>query len=247
MNSYYVYGYVRLDTNTYFYIGKGKKNRCFELKISRSSHFKNIVETIPCAVEIIKDNLTSEEAYYEEEKMIEKLVFEEGYSISVKGIKRNPLCHLVNKCWGGLGNAGYSHSEETKQKMSEFHTGKKLSDETKQKLSNLNKGENHPQYGTKHSEITRKRISESLKGKTFSEERRKNLSEAHKGIPNLANRRKVKCIELDMIFNSISEANAYMSENYGYKKLKISEVCNGKRPYTGKLKDGTKLHWIYVD
>ena len=53
--------------------------------------------------------------------------------------------------------------------------------------------------------------------------------------------------ELDMIFNSISEANAYMSENYGYKKLKISEVCNGKRLYTGKLKDGTKLHWIYVD
>ena len=26
-NKYYVYGYVRLDTNTYFYIGKGKNNR----------------------------------------------------------------------------------------------------------------------------------------------------------------------------------------------------------------------------
>ena len=24
---YYVYAYVRLDTNTYFYIGKGKNNR----------------------------------------------------------------------------------------------------------------------------------------------------------------------------------------------------------------------------
>lgn len=25
--NYYVYGYIRLDTNTYFYIGKGKDDR----------------------------------------------------------------------------------------------------------------------------------------------------------------------------------------------------------------------------
>lgn len=244
--NYYVYGYIRLDTNTYFYIGKGKNNRYLELKGSRSSHFKNIIENIPCVVEIIKDNLSLYDAYLEEEQMIEKLVFEEGYSISIKGIKRNPLCHLVNKCWGGLGNAGYSHSEESKKKLSDAHKGKVLSDDTKKKLSELNKGEKHPKYGTKNSDITRKRISNALKGKTFSEERKKHLSESHKGIPNLANRRKVRCIELDIVFDSISDANLYMSNNYGYKRLKISEVCNGKRPYSGKLNDGTKLHWEYV-
>lgn len=28
-NNYYVYGYIRLDTNAYFYIGKGKKEQIF--------------------------------------------------------------------------------------------------------------------------------------------------------------------------------------------------------------------------
>ena len=243
---YYVYGYIRLDTNTYFYIGKGKKNRCFELNVSRSSHFKNIVNKVPCVVEIIKDNLTSEDAYYEEEKIIERLVFEEGYSISIKGIDRNKNCHLVNKCWGGLGNAGYSHSDFSKNKISESHKGKTLSNETKHKLSILNKGERHPKYGTTHSLETRKRISESLKGKKFSAERKKNLSNSHKGIPNLVNRKKVRCIELDIVFESINHANLYMSQHYGYKRLKISEVCNNKRSYSGKLENGIKLHWEYV-
>ena len=41
MNNYYIYGYIRLDTNTYFYIGKGKGNRYKRIDI-RSLHFKNI-------------------------------------------------------------------------------------------------------------------------------------------------------------------------------------------------------------
>ena len=40
-NIFYVYGYIRLDTNTYFYIGKGKNNRCKRLD-NRKQHFMNI-------------------------------------------------------------------------------------------------------------------------------------------------------------------------------------------------------------
>ena len=39
---YYVYAYIRLDTNTYFYIGKGKDNRYLRLD-NRKQHFMNIV------------------------------------------------------------------------------------------------------------------------------------------------------------------------------------------------------------
>lgn len=244
-NKYYVYGYVRLDTNNYFYIGKGTGKRCFDIW-NRSEHFLNILDKVPCAVEILYDNLTEDESFYYEEKTIEDLVFNEGYSISIKGIKRNNGQHLVNKCWGGGTNNGYSHSKESKEKLSKAHTGKHLSEETKRKLSEINKGKNHPKYGTKNSEETRMKISQALTGKKFSEERKIRLSESHKGIPNLAMRKRVRCIELNKIFDSITEATNYMKENYGYKSLHIADVCNNKRPYSGKLKDGTKIHWEWI-
>lgn len=240
---YYVYGYIRLDNNSYFYIGKGCGKRIYETKFSRGSHFIRILETKDVCVEILQSNLTEEEAYEHERDIIERLVFEEGYSISVKGMKRNQDQHLVNKSWGGDGNIGYKQSEFAKESLRKRMTGRTVSEETKKKLSNLNKGEKHPKFGTKHSDETRKRISESLKGKKFSKERLKNLSESHKGIPS-PQRKKVKCIELNKVFDSISEANEYCKK-YGYNRLKISECCNGKRKYSGKLKDGTKLHWQY--
>jgi hypothetical protein len=39
---YYVYGYVRLDTNTYFYIGKGTNNRYKRIDLRVNLHFINI-------------------------------------------------------------------------------------------------------------------------------------------------------------------------------------------------------------
>ena len=41
---YYVYAYIRLDTNTFFYIGKGKDNRYLRLD-NRKEHFMNIFNT----------------------------------------------------------------------------------------------------------------------------------------------------------------------------------------------------------
>ena len=81
---------------------------------------------------------------------------------------------------GGEGFKG-KHSDITKQKMKDSHTGKKLSDdhkkkisdsmigrnhssETKQKIGNANKG-NHSNAGVLRSEDWKARISESNKGK----------------------------------------------------------------------------------
>lgn len=104
-NVYYVYGYIRLDYNNYFYIGKGKKNRCYQMQ-NRSKHFENIIKNIPCAIEIIESNLSEQDAYLKEAEIIENLVFNEGYSIYMSGFEQNKCQHLVNRYWGGLGGSG---------------------------------------------------------------------------------------------------------------------------------------------
>ena len=42
MNEYYVYEWIRLDTNEPFYVGKGKGNRCY--KTNRTLASKNSLE-----------------------------------------------------------------------------------------------------------------------------------------------------------------------------------------------------------
>ena len=83
---YYVYGYIRLDTNSYFYIGKGTGIRYKRIDL-RSNHFKNIINKVDCVVEIIKDNLTEKEALELECELIQQLVFEEGYTMEFDDYK----------------------------------------------------------------------------------------------------------------------------------------------------------------
>lgn len=54
-------------------------------------------------------------------------------------------------------------SEETKQKISEAHKGKKLSKEHKINLSKAKKGENNYNYGKNLSEEHKRKISEAMK------------------------------------------------------------------------------------
>lgn len=93
---------------------------------------------------------------------------------------------------------GKKHSAETRQKMSNAHTGKQagekhpnygkaLSAETRRKLSIATKGKNNPNYGKTHSKETRRKISESNKGrrgtftgKKHSAEARQKMSEYRK-------------------------------------------------------------------
>lgn len=79
---------------------------------------------------------------------------------------------------GRFFNSG--HTEETKKRLSEKHTGKKLSEETKQKLSKVNKGrlagERNGMYGKSHTDDAKRKISAAsrsrkslYKGKTYEE------------------------------------------------------------------------------
>lgn len=73
-------------------------------------------------------------------------------------------------------------------------------------------------------ELARQRNSESKKN-----------SEKMKALAN-ARKKKVRCIELDVVFDSITEAGEKMGINFH----NISAVCKGKRKTCGGY------HWEYV-
>ena len=62
MKNYYVYEWIRLDTNEPFYVGKGKNDRCFTIR-KRNKHFCDILKSceensIGIAINILNSNLT---------------------------------------------------------------------------------------------------------------------------------------------------------------------------------------------
>lgn len=108
-NQYYVYEWVRLDTNEPFYVGKGQGDRCYRKKRGNNQHFNNIVKNIPTAVVILHEGLTEEQALEIECWYIHQYEFEWGYN-------------LVNLTEGGEGVTGYRHSEEEiKRNRSQTH------------------------------------------------------------------------------------------------------------------------------
>lgn len=74
--------------------------------------------------------------------------------------------------------------------------------------------------------------------KRCSELGKKNI---HKAID--ATRVKVKCTTTGKVFNSITEASEY----YNATRTRISLCCKGEAKSTGKLPDGTKLQWEYIN
>lgn len=77
---------------------------------------------------------------------------------------------------GGEGMTGYTHSEETRKKLSEI-VKKSYTEERKQYLREIQKGK-------RYSEESKQKMSESHKGKKISEETRRKISKANKGENN---------------------------------------------------------------
>lgn len=240
-SNFYIYRHIRLDTNTPFYVGKGKDKRAYSKQ--RNNYWHRIVSKYGYVVEMIEENLTEDQAFAKEIELI-KLYKSQGF------------CE-ANFTDGGDGASGLNHSEEIKKRISEANKGqipwnkgktgvysgeslKKMSEETKgeknsqfgktpsketrKKLSDANKGENNGFYGKTHSEETREGISKARKGKKLSKETRKKMSEAQKGENN---------------------------HNYGKTtseetKKRISESNKGKIPVNRKKVICTKTNIIYV-
>lgn len=208
---YYVYEWIRLDTLSPFYVGKGKGDRAYQIK--KNKYFQDILKycdknNVEVVVSILQDNLTEEEAFEVECWYIGEYV--------CMGFE------LTNMTWGGEGGNAFSRmskeqQEEYRQKMRKAclgkNKGRKHTEEAKQLMSEKKKGkytgEKNPMYGKdvtkfmdkesilkwkqnigashrgmKRSESTKQKISMALTGRTFSEEHKKHLSESRTGKGN---------------------------------------------------------------
>jgi hypothetical protein len=154
---FYVYAYLRED-GTPYYIGKGRKKRAFVNTRRCVSCPKD-----PNRILILKKNLSEDEAFRFER-----------YMIFVLGRKNLGTGILRNLTDGGEGPAGYTHTEETRQRMSKSHTGKTLSKEARQKVSEARRGK-------PVSENTLRRSVEARKGKPLTVEHRLKISEGRRG------------------------------------------------------------------
>lgn len=109
MNNFYVYIHRKKSNNEIFYVGKGKDRRAY-WKSRRNQYWQNIVNKYGYIVEILKDNLTENEAFKLEIQTIEQY--------------RNQNIKLCNMSEGGEGRTGAFHSKETKEKIAIHLRGK---------------------------------------------------------------------------------------------------------------------------
>lgn len=135
MSDYCVYRHIRLDNNTPFYVGKGKGYRY--KSTLRNVYWHRVVDKYNFKIEIVKDNLTEEEAFNFEQKMI-KLYKSFGY------------CE-TNLCDGGRGVKGYKHTKEAidiikKKSLGQNNSfyGKKHTEENKKKMAKAAEGRVSP-------------------------------------------------------------------------------------------------------
>lgn len=211
--------------------------------------------------EIFFNNLSKKEAEQKEIELIRKYksnIREFGYNIldggnvsngmTEKGrqnmIMKNKGKHRSPETEFKKGNipwtTGKKMTKAFKQKLSEVHKGIKLSEEAKAKVS-----QNNARYwkGKTRSTETKEKISNSLKGKKgywngkhHTEETKQKISQSKKGTVSKF-RKKVLCVETNIIYDSITEA----SLKTGASTSKISSCCNGKRKTTGGY------HWKYIE
>ncbi|MCL1700700.1 NUMOD3 domain-containing DNA-binding protein [Lysinibacillus sp. Bpr_S20] len=140
-NKLYVYEWFIVDTLEVFYVGKGTGNRRFETH-NRNRYFKSIYNKYKCAVRVVYQYLSNEEACSLE---IERIV-------EMKSMGKA-------RCNFTYGGTGFSTGDMNPNRINP-PTGKKNGMYGVQLF-----GESNGFYGKTHSEETKFKISNSRKGK----------------------------------------------------------------------------------
>lgn len=130
----------------------------------------------------------------------------------------NPMYGKKRPDVAGLNNP--IHRPEVREKFKKDVWGKQ-----KGKKRPCISGEKHPLYGIGHTEESKRKMSKS---KTMK--------------PN-ARSKKVRCITTGKEFDFKKQAAVY----YGLDDSSLNKHLKGINKYCGKLEDGTKLVWEYID
>ena len=251
-NNYTVYTHISPSNKRYVGItkvkveerwrknGEGYKTQIFYRAIEKYGwdNFQHI---------IIAKGLTKEEAEWLEIELIkvwDTTNRDKGYNIVEGGNAFDGLQGELNP------NYGRTHSEETRRKISESRIGKYF-------------GEENPFYGRTHSEETRRKISEKAMGRTSPMKgktgelascygREHSDEEKEKILLSQPTRQEVYCIELNMAFPSLSQAERYIKSTFNIvfsrrtltDKLKKENIVSYKEVLIDDVL--TELHWKYI-
>lgn len=278
MNKYYIYGLLRPDypdpfyvwQDQPFYFGKGK---CKRIYYHRREAKKKIIEPGKKSIKInIIHKLWEQNLDFKEVILFDNLTEQEAFEIENKLIKKygrinnNTGC-LANLTDGGEGPSGMVHTKKTRIRMKEaqlgeknhfygkHHTkeslnkmsengmkGKHHTEETKKLISEKISGENNGFYGKHHTEETRNKLSESKTGKQIGEdnpnyghywtdEMKQRARELKLGKIKINKEGKTKVIDrknLEQYLNSGWELGTHQKHN-NKTKLKIKNSQSGRK------------------
>ena len=207
---YCVYQHVNLSNNKK-YIGITKQDVSVRwgangVNYKSSPHFYNAIQKYGWnnfQHDILYSDLSKDEACAIEKELIKEHKIQDpryGYNVMEGGVAPSIPIEIrqimSEKMKGNKNGLGKICSEEKKKKISEAQKGRKLTDEHKRKLS------------------------EAKKGKTYgplSEERKKKIADAHK-------KKKVYCVELNRVFESIQSCARELNLIATY----ICACCKGR-------------------
>lgn len=236
-SGFYVYEWIRLDTNEPFYVGKGYKDRWKFLHRKYNKDFLEIVNNIPVAVNILNDNLSEEESFGIECYYINLYRYTYGYNLcnkteggegsgSVKITSKKVICLTTNKIFDSIGSAARKYNIQSikdivmacdghRRFAGKLENGERLVwmyyDEYKQNKEDLKKRLDKDYTDNKYV------YKSKLKG--------------------------VVCVTTGEVFESIKIAQLKYKK---YGAYHVSACCNGKRKTSGKMPNGTKLEWKFL-
>lgn len=207
---FYVYAHRRLDNEAVFYIGKGCGNRAYTPH-GRSNLWGRIAAKYGFSVEIIKECLTEQEAFREE---ILAIASSDG------------LCNFTA---GGEGVSGYTHTKETRDRLSAVHSGRKQRPEVIAQRADKIRGQKRtPEFGDavrqrnlgrKATDETKAKMRAIRIGKKLPRDQVEKTARAHRGMTRSDEARQrmrdaqpkkaVLCVETGRVFESITLAAAW--------------------------------------
>lgn len=128
------------------------------------------------------------------------------------------------------------HSKEASQKFWKSDKAIEAKEKISASLREYYKDKPGTFKGKKHKDSAKKKVSEHNRAYYADPKNRELVSlkvkEAMKNVPKeKLGAKKVRCIELDMVFDSVTDAAKYLSYSHS-NKSHIGDVCNGKAKTT---------------